>query len=61
MQQFILKLPDEMKSKQKFTIRFRVTRNWNAGNGMVNGSSTESTTVAKGGAPRISFWQIAEI
>ena len=61
LQQFILKLPDEMKSKQKFTIRFRVTRNWNAGNGMVNGSSTESTTVAKGGAPRISFWQIAEI
>lgn len=50
-----------MKNKQKFTIRFRVTRNWNAGNGMVNGSSTESTTVAKGGAPRISFWQIAEI
>ena len=61
LQQFILKLPDEMKNKQKFTIRFRVTRNWNAGNGMVNGSSTESTTVAKGGAPRISFWQIAEI
>lgn len=61
LQQFILKLPDEMKNKQKFTIRFRVTENWNAGNGMVNGSSTESTTVAKGGAPRISFWQIAEI
>ena len=50
-----------MKNKQKFTIRFRVTENWNAGNGMVNGSSTESTTVAKGGAPRISIWQIAEI
>ena len=61
LQQFIVKLPDELKSKQKFTVRFRVPRNWNAGNGMVNGSSTENTTVAKGGAPRISFWQIAEI
>lgn len=61
LQQFIVRLPDELKGRQKFTIRFRVTSNWNAGNGMVNGSATESTTVAKGGAPRISFWQIAEI
>lgn len=61
LQQFIVKLPDELKGKEKFTIRFRVTRNWHAGNGMINGSATESTTVAKGGAPRISFWQIAEI
>ena len=61
LQQFIVKLPAELKSRRKFTIRFRVTENWNAGNGMVNGSATESTTVAKGGAPRISFWQIAEI
>ncbi len=61
LQQFIVKLPDQMKGKQKFTIRFRVTSNWNAGNGMVNGSATESTTIAKGGAPRISYWQIAEI
>lgn len=61
LQQFVLKLPDELKTRQKFTVRFRVSRNWNAGNGMVNGSTTESTTVAKGGAPRISFWQIAEI
>lgn len=44
-----------MKNKQKFTIRFRVTENWNAGNGMVNGSSTESTTVAKGGARASAF------
>lgn len=61
LQQFVVRLPDEVKGKQKFTIRFRVTRNWHAGNGMINGSATESTTVARGGAPRISFWQIAEI
>lgn len=61
LQQFVVPLPDEVKGKQKFTIRFRVTRNWHAGNGMINGSATESTTVARGGAPRISFWQIAEI
>lgn len=61
LQQFVVRLPDELKGRQKFTIRFRVTRNWHAGNGMINGSSTESTTVARGGAPRISYWQIAEI
>lgn len=61
LQQFILKLPEELRTKSKFTIRFRVSKNWRAGNGMTGGSWTEDTGIDKGGSPRIGYWAISQI
>lgn len=57
---FRFRLPDEMKSLSKFTIRFRVARDWNAGNGMVNGKQTSSTGIGIVGSTRIGIWSITE-
>lgn len=57
---FRFRLPDEMKSLERFTIRFRVTKDWNAGNGMVNGKTTSATGIGIVGSTRIGIWSITE-
>lgn len=52
LRQFTVKLPDELKSKRKFTIRFRATENHRAG---ANGLAMQS-----GGYSGIGFWAITE-
>lgn len=59
LEQFMVKLPDELAGLKNFTIRFRVTRNWRAGNGMTNGKES-ATTIASGGSPRIGIWAIEQ-
>ena len=52
LRQFTAKLPDELKSKRSFTIRFRATENHRAG---ANGLAINS-----GGFSGISFWALTE-
>ncbi len=52
LRQFTVKLPDELKSKRMFTIRFRATENHRAG---ANGLAMQS-----GGYSGIGFWAITE-
>ncbi|MCM1503313.1 MAG: DUF5689 domain-containing protein [Bacteroidales bacterium] len=59
LEQFRFRLPDELAGLRNFTIRFRVSKNWRAGNGMTNGKES-ATSIASGGAPRIGIWSIEQ-
>lgn len=52
LRQFTAKLPDELKSKRSFTIRFRATENHRAG---ANGLA-----ISSGGYSGISYWALTE-
>ena len=52
LRQFTVKLPDELKAKRNFTLRFRATENHRAG---ANGLAINS-----GGFSGISFWALTE-
>lgn len=59
-QQYTYPLPDELKSKTKFTIRMRVSKNLRAGVGMTNGKES-GVDVLSGGSPRFGYWAITEL
>lgn len=52
LKEFSVKLPDELKGKQNFTVRMRVVYNWRARN--------DGTGISDGGAPRTSFVALRE-